>query len=111
MGAEQRSVPTCVCLDLHLYHARLYSCHIHIAYPGMYAYVGGPLVWVTATAQPVLDRGRWCGSRDSIACADSIAGYIPDMGGYTQYRDVDTSDVISILPSAEHLELLSILLI
>src|SRR3954463_8337911 len=30
MGAEQWLVLTCVCLDLHLYHARLYSCHIHM---------------------------------------------------------------------------------
>ena len=61
--------------------------------------------WCGSQRQRSLWRteGRWCGSRDSTARADSNVAYIPDMGDHTQYRDVDTSDVISILPSAEHL--------
>src|SRR4051812_12924755 len=66
--------------------------------------------WCGSRRQRSLCRteGRWCGSRDSTACADSCVAYIPDMGDYTQYRDVDTSDVSSILPAQSIFELLSI---
>src|SRR3954468_17062486 len=61
--------------------------------------------WCGSRRQRSLCRteGRWSGSRDSTARADSSVAYILDMGDHTQYRDVDTSDVSSILPSAGHL--------
>src|SRR3954465_8816293 len=65
--------------------------------------------WCGSRRQRSLCRteGRWCGSRDSTARADSSVACIPDMGVRTQYRDVDTSDVISILPAPSIFEFLS----